>query len=374
MRIAFYAPMKPPTHPTPSGDRSFARLIMRALRHTGHEVVLASQFRSYDRDGTRQTALARRAEQARARTLERLRGAPPDIWFTYHLYHKAPDYLGPRLSAHFGVSYIVADASHAPKQAAGLWAAGFEAAKSAILAADRLVCFDPLDAECLSRDLKRGDRLTRLPPFTTRRAVVPLARDRARQRLGAALALPTDIPWAITVAMMRDDAKSASYRLLAECARQHRDRKWALLIAGDGVNRSRIETWFGNAGQVRFLGALTGRPLSELFAAGDFLVWPALQEGCAMALLEAAAAGLPVLAGGRPGLEQFVRDGETGYLSPEGDLDAFAQRLELLLTDPDHCRWLSANAAARARQQHGLEAAAHGLDRILRGLPMGRAA
>ncbi|MBL8703575.1 MAG: glycosyl transferase, partial [Rhodospirillales bacterium] len=49
MRIAFYAPLKPPGHPHPSGDRRMARLLVQALRLGGHTVMLASSFRAYDR-------------------------------------------------------------------------------------------------------------------------------------------------------------------------------------------------------------------------------------------------------------------------------------------------------------------------------------
>ena len=51
MRIAFYAPMKPPDHPAPSGDRRMARLLMAALDAGGHSVELSSRFRSYDGAG-----------------------------------------------------------------------------------------------------------------------------------------------------------------------------------------------------------------------------------------------------------------------------------------------------------------------------------
>ena len=59
MRIAFYAPLKSPTHGTPSGDRRIAGLLMDALARAGHRVELASTFRSYDADGDalRQSAL-----------------------------------------------------------------------------------------------------------------------------------------------------------------------------------------------------------------------------------------------------------------------------------------------------------------------------
>jgi hypothetical protein len=93
MRIAFYAPLKPPNHPTPSGDRRMARLLMAALAHAGHEVTLASIYRSWD-DGTRpgrHERLAALGARLADRLTERLRAAPPDLWFTYQLYHKAPD-------------------------------------------------------------------------------------------------------------------------------------------------------------------------------------------------------------------------------------------------------------------------------------------
>ena len=47
MRIAFYAPLKSPDHPVPSGDRQMARLLVAALRHAGHDVEIASELRSY---------------------------------------------------------------------------------------------------------------------------------------------------------------------------------------------------------------------------------------------------------------------------------------------------------------------------------------
>ncbi len=57
LKIAFYAPLKPPDHPIPSGDRRVAQLLMSALRHAGHEVRLVSRFRSRDGLGDRQRQL-----------------------------------------------------------------------------------------------------------------------------------------------------------------------------------------------------------------------------------------------------------------------------------------------------------------------------
>ena len=51
MRIAFYAPLKSPDHPVPSGDRRVAQLFFAALRVAGHDAFLASRFRSYEGRG-----------------------------------------------------------------------------------------------------------------------------------------------------------------------------------------------------------------------------------------------------------------------------------------------------------------------------------
>ncbi|HJS32647.1 MAG TPA: glycosyltransferase family 1 protein, partial [Alphaproteobacteria bacterium] len=48
MRIVFYAPLKPPDHPVPSGDRRMAQLLIAACESAGHEVELAARFRSYE--------------------------------------------------------------------------------------------------------------------------------------------------------------------------------------------------------------------------------------------------------------------------------------------------------------------------------------
>ena len=121
MRIAFYAPMKAPTHPSPSGDRRVAQLLWRALEAGGHEVTLASDFRAYDGagDGDVQQALARRgADIAAALIAEWQAGSGatrPDLWFSYHLYHKAPDWLGPSVCAALDIPYVAAEASYARK-------------------------------------------------------------------------------------------------------------------------------------------------------------------------------------------------------------------------------------------------------------------
>src|SRR5262245_934799 len=98
MRVAFYAPLKPPSHPVPSGDRRIARLLLQALRRGGHDVRVISTFRSYESAGDRakQDEIERRGAREAERLLRtKLKRWRPQAWFTYHLYQKAPDWLGP---------------------------------------------------------------------------------------------------------------------------------------------------------------------------------------------------------------------------------------------------------------------------------------
>ncbi len=121
MSLAFYAPLKSPDHPTPSGDRRMARALMDALARTGQRVEIACRLRSYDRTGDllRQQRLQALGERCVARLLRRYRQGhePPQAWLTYHGYHKAPDWLGPAVSAALRIPYLMIEASFAPKQA-----------------------------------------------------------------------------------------------------------------------------------------------------------------------------------------------------------------------------------------------------------------
>src|SRR4030081_1639823 len=116
----------------PSGDRQIARLFVEALRQGGHQPFVASRLRSFDgagdtRDKARISALGQRPAK---RVVKRWRERPetaPQLWFTYHLYYKAPDWLGPAASAALGIPYVAAEASYAVKRAAGPWAGGHRA-------------------------------------------------------------------------------------------------------------------------------------------------------------------------------------------------------------------------------------------------------
>ena len=81
-----------------------------------------------------------------ARLAQRLARRPaaerPAAWLTYHLYHKAPDYLGPVVCDALAIPYLVAEASSSAKQADGPWACGHRSAAAAIARADAVFGLD----------------------------------------------------------------------------------------------------------------------------------------------------------------------------------------------------------------------------------------
>lgn len=375
MRIAFYAPLKPPDDPVPSGDRRMARLLIGALAARGHQAELASRLRSRDRlgDPDRQARLAVLGRRLAARIVRRVQARPPAdrpaAWLTYHLYYRAPDWIGPAASAALGIPYLVVEPSHAPKRAAGPWRPGHDATEAAIRAADAVFCMTAADAACVTPLLAAPDRLHRLRPFIETAPFAAAASRRAAHR--AALAglykLDPARPWLLTVAMMRRGDKLDSYRVLAR-ALATLDGDWQLAVAGDGPARPAVEEAFRrfSPDRIRLLGGLSAEALYPLYAAADLFVWPALREAYGMVFLEAQASGLPVVAGADGGVPEVVTDGETGRLTPPGNPRAFAAALRTLLDEPGERERLGANASRRMAACHDLPGAAETLDRVLR--------
>ncbi len=334
MRIAFYAPLKPPDHPVPSGDRTMARALMDLLRASGHELVPTARLRSFDRTGNseRQRRLERLGARLAARLARRIRTRvlpTPELWVTYHLYHKAPDHLGPRLSRWFDLPYLVIEASLSRRQAAGPWAHGHELVRSALTCADLVLAMSARDRAGLIEAGLPEEAVRLFPPFLDAAPLRAAAarREEHRAALVHELALDPHVPWILVVAMMREGAKRRSYALLAATLARLRDRPWALLVIGDGPAKAVIagELKAVCGDRLRLLGARPPQCLPPFYAAADLFLWPAVEEAYGMALLEAQAAGLPVVAGREGGVDAVVADGRTGLLVSPRDPDALAQ-------------------------------------------------
>lgn len=350
-----------------------ARLLMAALGAGGHDVFLASRLRSRDGKGDvdRQTRLARlgtRYADRFVKCCESGKIVPPDLWFTYHLYYKAPDLIGPGIAARLGIPYVVAEASNAPKRASGPWADSHQRVLQALGQAALAIGFNSRDKDFVTPCLGPHSRYLEIKPFLDG---LPYPEDldagaALRERLGIA----ADVPLLLAVGMMRPGVKIQSYRVLADALwRIPPERPWALVIAGDGDGRSEVEACFApHRGRVHLLGAMDSARLHALYQAADIFVWPAINEAYGMALLEAQASGLPVVAGDVGGVPDIVSDGVTGLLSAEGDSAAFAANLDRLLLDMGLARNLGAAGREQANRDHSLESVSVQLSAALQAL------
>jgi glycosyltransferase involved in cell wall biosynthesis len=370
MRIAFHAPLKPPTHANPSGDRQMARLLIQALELAGHDVELASRLRSREASGDtrrleRLLALGDKLAERLIRRYEKLpQRRRPQLWFTYHLYYKAPDLIGPKVARALKIPYVVAEASVAHKRAAGPWAPAHRAVLQALEQAAAVITFNPLDGKLIPDQ----EKVRPLKPFIDTApfdAVRPLRGD-YRAVLASEQQLDPDLPWLLTAAMMRPGDKLKSYQILAQALRAIPDIPWQLVVAGEGKARDAVTQAFAWAlpGRVRFLGLVQPEVMPALYAACDLLVWPAVNEAFGMALLEAQAAGLPVVAGRNPGVETVVAEGVTGYLADPG-LATFAASVREMLSQKASRTAMAAAAPKMIAENHSLLAAARRLNAIL---------
>jgi glycosyltransferase involved in cell wall biosynthesis len=382
MSLAFYAPLKAPDHPTPSGDRRMARTLVDALARTGQRVEIACRLRSYDRTGDllRQQRLQALGERCAEKLLRRYRRGyeRPQAWLTYHGYHKAPDWLGPRVSAALEIPYVMIEASFAPKQVAGPWAVGHRATERALRQADVVIGLTGLDLECLAPLITPPAQLRHLPPFLDPAlyAAARAAREHHRAEMAARWNMDASRPWLLTVAMMREDVKRDSYLLLARALERIRDLPWQILLVGDGPAHGEIDAAFASLGGGRavFAGALPQAELPACYAACDLYVWPAVREAYGLAMLEAQAAGLPVVAGREGGVSEVIRHGVTGMLTPPRDTLAFAEAVEALLAAPDRRRAMAEAACSFVAGQRSQGQAALALDAALRDAKAIRAA
>lgn len=371
-RVAFYAPLKPPDHPAPSGDREIARLFRRAFESLGMDAPVASRFRSRDAEGVarRQARMAALGPRLAARAVRRL-GAPRlCAWFTYHLYYKAADWFGPEAAAALGVPYLVAEASYAPKRAGGPWDLAHRRVAWTVGQAAAVLCLNPNDRACLLPLVDDPARIIDFPPFLDAApyAQADAIRPAARAELAAAHGLPTDAVWLLAVGMMRRGDKAASYQALAAAlSRMTTDRDWRLIVVGDGAARPEIEPALQAAagGRAVFAGLLDAPTLARYYAAADLMVWPAVAEAFGMAMLEAQASGLAVVAGRVGGVPAVVEDGISGLLAPPGDAAAFADATTALIADGPRRLAFGNAARARVRERQSLAAAAGRLEHIL---------
>jgi glycosyltransferase involved in cell wall biosynthesis len=185
---------------------------------------------------------------------------------------------------------------------------------------------------------------------------VPTPTVRAGADVRADLGIDRDAPMIGSVGNLR--AQKAYHVLIRAAAKLRGDHPdLRVLIAGDGAERTRLEDLIAELGleaTVTLLGER--RDVPELVAALDVAVNSSDFEGTPLSVLEYMALGKAIVATRVGGTPALLSDGTHGVLVEPRDPAALASAIGALLRDPDRRRRLGEAAAARQRQQFGLDA------------------
>ncbi len=127
------------------------------------------------------------------------------------------------------------------------------------------------------------------------------------------------------------------------------DKEIYFLIGGEGKLRSELEQLAADlniADKIKMLGIL---PINKLFSVTDIFVMPSLWEGLSLVMLEAMAAGKPMVISDVSGAKEVLNDGTDGLIVPVKDPVAIAEKVNLLINDSNLRSKISKGALARVK-------------------------
>lgn len=122
-----------------------------------------------------------------------------------------------------------------------------------------------------------------------------------------------------------------------------------LALVGDGPHREKLEQYFAGTATY-FAGFMRGEDLASAFASGDVFLLPSRTETLGLVLLEAMAAGCPVVTPNAGGTADIVQDGVTGHLYDPTDEMGHVRAVQQLLADPEHHAQMRVNARKDAEE------------------------
>ena len=214
--------------------------------------------------------------------------------------------------------------------------------------------------------------IVQVPPGVDTSRYAPLAPiDKASTR--ARLGLPAAGPLLLSVSRLVP-RKGMDVLIEASARLATRHPQLTVAIAGQGRDRARLEHLIRRTGApVRLLGRVPGGDLPGLYACADVFAlccrsrWAGLeQEGFGIVFLEAAAAGVPSVAGDSGGSAEAVLDGETGFvLRDPSNVDSVVAAIDRLVSDPDLARRQGLAARHRAEAEFSYDVLAARLELAL---------
>lgn len=331
IKIHFYAPLKPISSPIPSGDREIARGIYGFFLKSGNEVEVVSEFSTWFFWASFFGILY--YPFALMRAIVRAFLYRPDIFFTYHLYHKAPDPILPILSFLFQRPHFVFEGIYGRSfsKKIHLWPGWFFShlglSRAAHVFSDKRADLEGL------RLVLPENKISHIPPAidTQNYSRDLVARNKIRSSLEVG-----ERTLVVGVAMLRMDRKNAGVLFLLECLSELELEgfEFDYLHIGDGEcfeETKKIAT--SKLKRAHFIGRKDPSEIKAYLSAADFFAFPGIGEAIGMVYLEAQACELPVIAFSNGGIPEVVSDGKTGFLSELMNKDEMKKTLRILFKD-----------------------------------------
>ena len=344
MRIGFVAPLKSPFSESPSGDRTLARLFFTLLKKMGHQVEMLCDYRIYSHSAKELEQKKLMAEEIYQQLIAK--PCPFDMIFTYHIYHKAPDFIGYRYAKHFDIDYFCAESSLNPKQKNGEFSLGYHETIKAIESAKAVVTINPKDIPAISKHA----RVASLPLFLDEGQWRP-PQDKKNQRHQVQL---------LIVAMMRQGDKLESYRFFSQIL-PHITVPFHCHIVGGGNAEEEIHQFLAAfADHCSYYGVVSDQErLQSLYRGADYLVMPAINEALGMVFLEAMSQNCPSIALNQGGVSSVIHHQETGMVFDQHDPKLMAEVINQRAQFP--------NCHKIFQDRHNMAAAANIMQKIFSG-------
>ena len=324
--------------------------LFAALQKGGYEVFLASRYICYSKRWSDEYFDLRR--QGAIKEAERLISAwqqqniKPDLWFSFHNYCKAPDWLGLEVCQRLNIPLINGKPCKTGQGPNGEWDKWRVEAQKVIAIAKANIVMTHNDRAYLE-SLVAKDKIFWMPPFLDTDLLVE-AKQLKDGRDAASL-------WSgglrlFAPAMMRPGAKMESYRILSQALKLLEDQStpltWSLVIAGDGPGFGEVQAmfdWDKNA-RVNLIGEVRPEEIFHLIDHAQLLSWPGYREAYGMVYLEAASRGCPVVALNNTGVPLVVEHERSGLLATPPDIKSYAACLLRLMNDDELVKKLAVGA------------------------------
>ncbi len=345
-QIAYYAPLKPPDHPIPSGDRQMARMLLAALNKAGYDARLASRYISYSKrpneeylEGRKNGAL----EEAQLLLNQwRKDDYRPDLWFCYHPYDKSPDWLGMEICTELNIPMVTAEPCKTGQGPNGEWVPWRKEAQLGISMADMNIVMTHSDEAYLHSFIAK-EKIVWMPPFVD----VEMLRSASVMKNG----LVVEEQWKggrrlLCAGMMRPGAKMDSYRMLAASLKKLQAEDWSLVIVGGGPGEKEVRRLFDwdHGSRVNILGEVSSEEVLLLMEHAQVLSWPGCREAYGMVYLEAASRGCVSVGIRNLGVPLVVEHQLSGLLASPPDITTYTDCLKQIIRDDDLLNKLSDGA------------------------------